>query len=232
MKKNHGQGLAEYAILLALIAVGIALILQLYGISVYEAYCSVADRVSGGKACQPDEICGDDFSSDLSGWTTLEGKPGNTLNGAYCPSTYTRVINKCSTDGSLEDYTVSLNGANLTSGWGYGLIFRAENTPDGMNGYVFQYDPGYSPGSFIFRKWVNGRELSVPFAVTKAPNYSWYNAPRDIKVVVDGNTFTAYVDGKAVLTATDSTYTSGGSGIRTWDTTLVCFDEFEMQSNP
>jgi len=101
-----------------------------------------------------------------------------------------------------------------------------------MNGYVFQYDPGYYPGAFIIRKWVNGRELSAPIAVAKAPGYDWYSSPRDIEVVVEGDTFTAYVDGVEVLTATDSTYATGGSGLRNWDSTKVCFDQFGMQSAP
>jgi hypothetical protein len=101
-----------------------------------------------------------------------------------------------------------------------------------MNGYSFQYDPGYYPGSFIFRKWVNGREIATPFAVSKAPGFDWYSAPRDVRVVVKGDTFTAYVDGQPVLTAQDSTYTSGGTGLRTWDSTQVCFDQFGLNSLP
>lgn len=234
MKKYlHGQGLLEYALLISLIAVGIALALNLYGISVREAYCNVADKVSRGQACKPTEICQDDFSGDLSGWTLLEGSVGSIKDGKYCPPSYSRTLNNCSTSsGNLEDYTVSLNGADLKSGSGYGLAFRAEDTPTGMTGYVFQYDPGYYPGSFIIRKWVNGRELSTPIAVKKMPGYDWYSAPHDISVDVKGDTFTAYVDGEAILTATDSTYTSGGSGLRTWDSTQVCFDQFGMQSLP
>jgi Flp pilus assembly pilin Flp len=232
MKNNHGQGLVEYVILIALIAIGIALALQLYGVSVYDAYCNVADKVSRGEACKPVQLCGDDFSTNLSGWTLLEGAQGSVQDGKFCPPSYTRMINKCSTSTGLKDYTVALNGANLSSGSGYGVAFRAENTPTGMNGYVFQYDPGYYPGSFIIRKWVNGRELSTPIAIAKATGYDWYNSPRDISVVVKGDTFTAYVDGIAVLTATDSTYTSGGTGLRTWDSTQVCFDQFGMQSAP
>jgi Flp pilus assembly pilin Flp len=195
MKKNfRGQGLVEYAILIALIAIGIALALKLYGISVYDTYCYAAAKISGSEACKPVQLCQDDFSTDLAGWTSVQGSKGSIAGGKFCPPNYTLML--------------------------------------GMNGYVFQYDPGYSPGSFIIRKWVNGRELSVPIAVAKASGYDWYNTPRDIQVVVKGDTFTAYVDGTPVLTATDSTYTSGGTGIRTWDSTQVCFDQFGMQSAP
>jgi Flp pilus assembly pilin Flp len=233
MKKNfRGQGLVEYAILIALIAIGIALALKLYGISVYDTYCYAAAKISGSEACKPVQLCQDDFSTDLAGWTSVQGSKGSIAGGKFCPPNYTLMLNACSVSKPLKDYTVTLNDSDLKSGSGYGVVFRAENTPNGMNGYVFQYDPGYSPGSFIIRKWVNGRELSVPIAVAKASGYDWYNTPRDIQVVVKGDTFTAYVDGTPVLTATDSTYTSGGTGIRTWDSTQVCFDQFGMQSAP
>jgi Flp pilus assembly pilin Flp len=228
----RGQGLVEYAILIALIAVGIALALKLYGVSVHDAYCAVADKISNGQSCKPVQLCQDDFSSDLAGWTAMQGTKGSAGNGKYCPPSYDLALNTCSTAANSKDYSVSLTDANLSSGSGYGLMFRAQNTPNGLTGYVFQYDPGYSPGSFIFRKWVNGAELSTPIAVAKMPGYDWYNTPRDIKVVVKGDTFTAYVDGQPVLTAQDSSYTSGGSGIRTWDSTQVCFDQFGMQSTP
>jgi hypothetical protein len=169
----------------------------------------------------------------LAGWKALQGAKGSVKNGKFCPPNYTFMLNACSASvKSLNDYTVLLNGSTLSSGSGYGLVFRSQNTPNGITGYVFQYDPGFSPGSFLFRKWVNGAELSTPIAVAKMPGYNWYNALNDIKVVVKGNTFTAYVNGQQVLTVKDSTYATGGAGIRTWDSTLVCFDQFEIQSAP
>jgi Flp pilus assembly pilin Flp len=233
MKKNlHGQGLVEYVILITLISIGIILALNFYGLSVRDVYCNIADKISNGNTCTVTQICQDDFSTNLAGWTTLQGAKGSTTDGKFCPPTYTLILNACSTSKKLKDYTVKLNGANLGSGNGYGVVFRAENTQNGMTGYVFQYDPGYSPGSFIIRKWANGVELNPPLAVAPANGYNWYNTPRDIQVNVKGDTFTAYVDGKPVLTAKDSTYTSGGAGLRTWDSTQVCFDQFGMQSAP
>jgi hypothetical protein len=231
MKKNSpGQGLIEYVVLIALISIGVLLLLKLYGLSVRDVYCNIADKISKGDSCSVTQVCQDDFSTDFKGWNTLEGSGGSVQNGQLCPSNYTRALNTCSTSKNLRDYTVKLNGVNLKSGSGYGLIFRAENTKNGMTGYVFQYDPGY--GAFIFRKWANGVELNPPFAVAPAQGYGWYNTSRNIQVDVKGDTFTAYVDGKPVLTAKDSTYTGGGAGLRTWDSTQVCIDQFGIQSAP
>jgi len=231
-KYSRGQGLVEYAILIALIAVGIVLTLNLFGVSLAEAYCSVANQVSRGEACKSTPLCEDDFSSDLEDWIPLEGNPGEVKNGSYCPSNYTRMLNACSTSVNVDDYVVSVDGATLASGWGYGVAFRLQDTPNGITGYMFQYDPGYYPGSFIFRKWVNGRELSPPIAVKKAPDYDWYGEAHNVTVAVKGDTFTAYVDGEEMLSVTDSAYPTGGAGLRTWDSTVVCFDGFSVLSLP
>lgn len=125
---------------------------------------------------------------------------------------------------SQSDYVITVNGAVLNQGNGYGLWFRATDF-DRVNGYTFQYDPGY--GAFIMRKWVNGNELS-PFAMARAPGYGWYNTPRQIQIAVKGNTFTAYIDGRQVLQGTDSTYASGGIGFRTWSNTTARFDNISV----
>ncbi len=66
------------------------------------------------------------------------------------------------------------------------------------------------------------------FAVAYAPGYNWTNTPRQVQIVVRGNTFTAYIDGKQVLQGTDSTYTQGGVGFRTWDGTTARFGNISV----
>lgn len=233
MKKNlRGQGLLEYALLIALIVVGIILIMNLFGFTVRDVYCMAASKISGsedGGACQPANLCQDDFLSDLGGWNTLDGK-WVVKDGKLCNVTVGRTLNTCSIAENLTDYTIILDGAKLNAGDGFGVFFRAQMTPKGLTGYIFQYDPGLN--AFVFRKWVNGKELNPPFAVAPAKGYDWYGAPHDIRVEVKGNTFTAYIDGVPVLTAQDSTYTNGGSGLRTWDSTQACFDQFGIESAP
>jgi len=125
-----------------------------------------------------------------------------------------------------DDYTVNIDKANLIRGNGYGVWFRAQDY-DRPEGCIFQYDPGYRGGSFLFRKWVNGHELR-PFAVQRSLGFDWHGDDHDVQVVAEGNTFTAYVNGEPVLTASDDTYTEGGVGLRTWDRTQVCFDDFTI----
>jgi Flp pilus assembly pilin Flp len=229
-KKLSGQGLTEYAILIALIAIGIVLLLNLMGISVRDIYCNVADGISGGSGCKMAMFCQDNFSTNLSGWTTQQGTAGGVQNGQYCPPSYSLMLNKCAAAANLKDYTVKLDGAMLNSGNGYGIMFRTQMTPTGLAGYAFQYDPGLK--GFVIRKWANGVEINPAIAFVSAPNYDWYSAAHNIQLDVKGGTFTAFIDGKQVLTAQDSTYSSGGAGLRTWDSTMACFDNFTIGSNP
>ncbi len=260
------QGLVEYALIIAIIIAGLLVGLNLAGISLKDAYCTVADAL-GGAACTPPAnttICRDTFDTaqsdggehddrdggqhgkgedgeqegkddehrqDIPGWNVLKGK-WSLENGQMCGGPgQGRILNTCSQKANLSDYTITLHSATLDKGKGYGVYFRTSEGKHGLNGYVFQYDPGYGRGAFIFRKWVNGHELR-PFAVQRAPNFDWHDIPHDIELVVEGNTFTAYVDGQPVVTATDDSYTEGGSGLRTWDETNVCFDDFDMHTNP
>jgi Flp pilus assembly pilin Flp len=235
MKKySSGQGLVEYALLLALIAAGVMLSLSAFGINLHDVYCKTAESLGKADACEvasAQEFCGDDFDSgDISDWHSRYHPP-TTQEGQLCMDHYAMMFNACSEKKNKSDYTVEVENAVLTKGNGYGIFFRVSDAEGRPNGYIFQYDPGYWGGAFLFRKWIHGRE-TAPFAVVRARDYEWYNTPRDVKVVVQGNTFTAYIDGEEILTATDDTYTEGSAGLRTWDRTQVCFDKFSMTTSP
>ena len=203
---EKGQGFVEYALLIFLVGAILALILALTGVTLRELYCQIVGMV-GGQACvfTPTE------------WLRIQGNWD--IGDEICGGTGEGRI---FADGfSGEDYTIHIDSTTLSQGNGYGVFFRATD-PSRVNGYTFQYDPGYGGGAFIFRKWVNGNELSNPIAVSRAPGYTWHNRPHSVQVAVNGDHFTAYVDGVPVLEATDGTYPSGGAGLRTWDNTRMC----------
>lgn len=230
MRSEKGQGLVEYALLVALVAIALILVLQLTGVRLSDVYCSVADGITGGNACDQEAYCSDDFSSELDDWDTLTGA-WKTGEGQVCTKGAAWAFNQCSLDMDASNYVVNLDGASLTKGNGYGIVFRASDAGTKFSGYTFQYDPGYGGGAFIFRKWINGRELP-PFAVTPARGFDWYGSPKDIQLVVNGSQFTAYVDGQPVLSGSDSTYQEGGVGLRSWDGSEVCFDNFRIEPLP
>jgi Flp pilus assembly pilin Flp len=223
----HGQGLAEYALLLALLVIGVILILQLTGTSLSDVYCRIGSAITGENTCQASEnaVCVDDFSANTNNWIKAQGawKMGD---GNACASGVGMVFDKCSTNLNLTDYTVKLTDVNLAKGDGYGVFFRSNIDSKGnFNGYTFQYDPGYR--AFIFRKWVNGKELP-PFAVAPAKDYNWYGSPKDVSIKVQGDQFTAYIDNVPVLTGKDGSFTEGGAGLRSWDSSQVCLGGFSI----
>jgi Flp pilus assembly pilin Flp len=228
-RKERAQGLIEYALLLALLAVTLLVVLRALGINLQDAYCKVVKGVGGGGGSCTRSYCSDTFDSTggwpaSSGWSMQNGKLCNAQAGEQ------RTINSCSQAGKMpENYRITATGASLTAGNGYGIIFRQSKTTP-FESYVFQYDPGLN--GFCFRKWVNGNELGC-LAFSPAPaGFNWNSPNRNIQVEVNNNVFNAYVDGKLVLTAKDPTYSSGGVGFRTWDSTKVCFDEFSISPLP
>ncbi len=233
MKKNilrnntKGQGLVEYALIAVLVAMSIMLALNAMGFSLYDTYCSIAKSIGNEDACAG-VYCQDDFST-YDNWTSQYGG-WETKDGKLCTSRSAKNLNNCSQDmTNNKDYTVNLSDAQLDKGNGYGVFFRGTEMDGRTNGYIVQYDPGWGGGSIIMRKWVNGRELP-PFAVKKMPGYDWSGEPHDMKLDVEGDTFTVYLDGEKVLVGQDSTYDEGGVGLRSWDSTEVCFGEFSIDS--
>lgn len=229
------QGLVEYALLLALVALAAMFILRLNGLTVAQAYCNVAAQLGSTQACEK-AYCQDDFSGGSENWSGVNGQPapGNWKfkDGQLCGAGGANLFNSCSMESmQATDYTIHLEDVVLNKGNGYGVYFRtALGQGNQYNGYTFQYDPGYGSGAFLMRKWVNGKELP-PFAVASAPNFDFYGELHDIDVIVSGSTYTAKIDGVVVLVGHDSSYTSGGAGLRAWDSTNVCLGGFGITPN-
>lgn len=230
--KTRGQGLVEYALLVALLTVGLILVLQISGVRLSDVFCTIGSTLTGEDTCNEEGTiaCSDDFSDGMKDWESQNGA-WKAEDGRVCTSGVATTFDNCSASLNLTNYTINLKDVELTKGNGYGVFFRTTIDKKGKyNGYTFQYDPGYAGGAFIFRKWVNGKELA-PFAVAPAKGFDWYGSGKDVSISVNGDEFTAYVDGKAVLTGKDSSYTEGGAGLRSWDGSNVCIDEFNISLN-
>jgi Flp pilus assembly pilin Flp len=229
---QNGQGLVEYGLLLVLVAIGIVLTMSLTGVSLSDLYCRVANGISGGTACKGlATYCQDTFDANTSGWQNVSGT-STIQNGQMCFPSYAQILNKCSTKMAKSDYVVNLNGVTLANpGRGYGVYFRSTLTGTGLNGYAFQYDPG-AGNALLIRSWINGREVTTPIA--RVPiNSTIYNVPHDFKIVTKGSTFTVFMDGAQVMTAQDSTYPTGGVGLRTWDSfPTTCLNDFSISQTP
>lgn len=217
MKPNTelGQGLIEYGLIALLVVAISALALIEFGPGTEDLYQTTLDSLS--------DVQEGDISEDflnLDDWVIGWGKKRWKMqDGKLVGKRNAGIFLK---DFSGEDYTIDVEGANLSKGRGYGVFFRTQN-PDKPEGYIFQYDSRFRGGSFVFRKWVNGRQKR-PFAVQKAPDFDWHDTEHDIQVQVEGSTYTAFVDGQEVLSASDNTYTEGSVGLRTYGGAQASFD--------
>lgn len=233
---QNGQGLVEYGLLLALIVVGLILALSLGGVSLSDLYCTVASGIGGGESCNEQKMyCQDSFDGDLNAWQPLN----NTVSlndGQMCFGSGLQAMNKCSMKLPESDYVIKMDDVSLSTGMGYGVFFRSTVDGNGLDGYSFQYDPGwtsskYPNGAFLIRQWVDGREVWNPIAVASM-GADVYNTPHDFEINVTGNTYTVFMDGKEVISTTDDTYTTGGTGIRSWDSTSACLGDFSVFETP
>jgi photosystem II stability/assembly factor-like uncharacterized protein len=149
----------------------------------------------------PTPIFADDFNDGaLTGWTPNGGtwtNPGTYMRGEYATDT---AWNMKTASGSNFVYEGTVN---LLSGNAVGLTFRS--SADGKSSYAAILDA--PQGLFkIARYWPY--QMLVSYAMTVERDHSY-----TIKVVANGNTIEAYLDGVKRLTVTDSTYSSGQFGV-------------------
>lgn len=94
------------------------------------------------------------------------------------------------------------------------------NVKPDISGYCPQFDPGLG-NKFVVRKVVNGAESSPIAIASMPPGFSVYGTPHDITIHAEGSHITVLVDGVKVLDFVDSTFASGGAGLRSWDGTAT-----------
>ena len=223
-KGNAGQGFIEYVLIIGLIPVLLIGVLDVMGVTLRDVYCNVITTL-GSDACKGSFFT-DSFDS-LDEWEIITGK-WNINDGKLCNNKGGKIFRDIP---QSNDYQINLSGANLTKGSGFGIMFRSTNY-EKDNGYIFQYDAGFGKGAMIFRERVNGREFHPSARYRPTGDYDWYNEPHDIKLVIQGDTFTAFVDDQQVLQTQDKTWSEGGFGFRTWNATEVCFDNVSVDPIP
>jgi len=176
LKRVPGQGILEYVLIISLIPVVLWLVLNLTGVSLRDAYCSVIDTF-GIDACQASYFS--DSFDNLDQWDIIDGN-WQINDGKLCDKGGGRIFAEIP---GVEDYQITLSGANLSEGNGFGIMFRSTNFEDD-NSYIFQYDPGYGSGRMLFRERANGREFSPSATYNPGGDYNWHDESHDIKLVV------------------------------------------------
>ena len=225
LHSKSGQSILEYSLIITLIVLASMLLISVTGNTISGVFCLVVRGLNPQTSGSCAYYLSDKFAN-MNNWLLYWGSPGWSLsNGQLVMTGDNRLVNKTLLP---NDYRVIADKAQLVSGNGYGLMFRMNQSGYNYSGYSFQIDPGYG-NAFVFRRYdQNGAELSTPLSTSHMPANFNLNAPHKVEVVVVGSTFQAYVDGSLVLTANDSTYTSGQVGLRTWDTSVARYDNLTV----
>ncbi|NSW53200.1 MAG: hypothetical protein HPY85_11900 [Anaerolineae bacterium] len=242
-RTTRGQGLVEYALVIALVGLLTILGITLFGEKNHDIYNRIISSISGTQTANT-EVEGEKNRFTL---TTCEGEVSNIKNwkintdgkkdwesngSAMCiannRSSQNFGYSKCSQNKAIpSDYEVELVNAHLTQGDGINLMFRVNKYSQKPDGYAFTYDA--ASNAFLLVKWVKGNRTTI--ASTPAGKYDRL-VPHTVKVQVEGTTIKAFVDGNLVLTAQDSTYASGGTGIHVaGDDTRACFDDLVIRTS-
>jgi Flp pilus assembly pilin Flp len=221
---ESGQGLVEYALIIVSVALVLIFSLSLTGTTLRGAYCKVVKGV-GGSGCGCESSFDD--PSEIDSWEGgKKEKYFSIEDGKACNSgPKASFLNACSEDLGTSDFTANLNGITVdrtgNGNTGFDFMFRSQ---DEKNGYHFTYNSK----SNIVRFWkrVNGKWVQLNTA--KVPS-EWGNQELNFQIKVEGDTFTAYKDGKPILQASDDAYDQGKYGIRNKPGSKTCFDNISLQ---
>lgn len=221
---RRGQGFVEYILLVLLLGIISASALKITGVDVGDLFTSVTNTLSN----KSNTVFADTFS-DLSNWKSIFGPNRWSVLDGNLVTTSAGDQRIMETSNLPNDYVITTT-AQLLSGGGYGIMFRLTPSGSSYAGYSFQLDEGYG-NKFVLRKYsANGTEISTPIAVSNPPAGFDFYAPHKVTLSVVGNTYTAYIDGTQVMTATDNSYTSGGAGLRTWWSNQVSVSDFSVST--
>lgn len=228
---QRGQGLVEYALITSLVAIVVIGILLILGPTIGNVFSNVTDALEELPPTEEIESpmmptpTPTPLYTQWDDWHSVTGRRWGIEGDDYCVRAGGEHRSFYGQE-NWTDYEITVE-ANLYRGNGYGVYFRATNY-DRVNAYIFQYDPGWGSGAFLYRQIIDGRERG-PFAVARASKvYGWHDVAREMRIRVEGNVFQAYIDGQMVLEATHSAYTHGGVGLRTWDGSRVCFRDLKI----
>ncbi len=223
--KRHcaGQGVIEYVLLLALLAVVAVLALSAMGVSLQNVLGEVVSALGALGGEQP-PLCEvfyqSQFDRGINEWYQLKGglwrgrwrNIAGKMVGDPLAAALLKSVNR-------DDYVLTAESVGLTkirdSYQGFALIFRARALANDLEGYMFEFEKknAADPGLMYFSKWVRGFQVFPPLASVAVPaNFDW-NKVQQMRVIVQGDTFTAFINGQEVLRVRDTTYAQGYVGM-------------------
>jgi len=220
---STGQGVIEYALILALLAAVAVLGLSAMGVSLQNVLGQVVSALSALGGEQPpscEVFYQSQFDRGINEWYQLKGglwsgkwrNIAGKMVGDPLAAALLKSVNQA-------DYVVTAESISLErvrdTYRGFALIFRAAALENQLESYMFEFEKknAADPGLMYFSKWVRGYQVFPPLAQAGVPaNFDW-DKVQQMRVVVQGDTFIAYINGQEVLRARDSTYAQGYVGM-------------------
>lgn len=207
MKPRHlGQSLTEIALILMLIAVIAVASLSLFGEQISEALFGASDQLESTviQSADPGDL------SAFNQWTSWQDDQDGWENeaGRFAKLGKDKATLLAQATGS--DYVINVNNLQLQKGNRYGLLFRA-NAQTPITGYML-YVKHSRRGNINVRiqRWEKGRNRgTIARGRIKKADLSSAN----LKLMVKGDTFSAYVNNQKAVVGRDSTYASGTIGL-------------------
>jgi len=131
-----------------------------------------------------------------------------------------------------KDYEITAQ-ATLSAGNGYGIYYRSDGVAGtsnpGVTGYCFQFDKGLG-NKLVVRKVTNGYEANPFQSVDMPPEIAAsLNSSHSISISVVGNQHIIKIDGKVLLSFTDTWRGAGMAGLRTWAGVKASFDYVQVK---
>lgn len=243
-RKSHsqaGQSVVEYAVIIALVIVGMILAVTVFGEELEAAYCGIANAL-GAENCsfQAEAAVPCDFQfeegDNFDNWITAGGY-GQTveIKGGYAVFSggqrgqmlYTH---ECSEEYGNNDIVIDAKEVTVEPIKGFGistfiLMFRSQGT---NNGYKFVYYPPPWNLMVVYTVY-EGRHILLDYGWAPGEMRS---QPNDFQIRVVGNEITAYINNQFVLQGFDSKYPEGSVGIHNGSNTRTTIGSFTVKPIP
>ena len=163
-----------------------------------------------------------DFDRNANDWKVANGTWA-VKDGVYKLSKGGQAEHSLVGEEDWDDYTVEAK-VRLDEGSWAGIIFRAKSE---MEYYVYYLNVPSNISELWRHKqggWASRDNISQPPAVgVKIANGEWI----DMKIVVEGNKFTLYLNDEKQVEDSDGVYGEGKVGVWGWET-AASFDDFTV----
>jgi hypothetical protein len=168
------------------------------------AWLAVTPALAAKTFCDGFKAKNDPAWGNQDGSWTIAGRKYYATAPDNNPLTYTDLVDY----QSLKNFTVNVTVNNVYDG---GIWLRSQSNAAAPNGILLVVGGACSNYTGLYWHVVTN---GVPGQCLNEVNVSGLEGSNArVKVVVKGDTYTAYIGGKKITSLTDSTYTAGSTGL-------------------